>query len=432
MTTETKDPYPTKGAILAWSLYDWANSAFFTIIITFVFATYVSNSVATTIETGTAAWGTTISISALAIAIMAPILGAIADRKGGLKRWIGLFTAVCICATAGLWFVEPNAEFLMLALILVAISNFAAEFGIVFYNALMPGLVSEAKLGRISGWAWGLGYAGGLLCLVFALLVLVLPENAPFGLDRSASEHVRATAILVAIWFAVFSLPIFIFTPDRTAKGITNAEAIREGLSSLMKTLRHFSSLGGIGRFLIARMIYIDGINTLFAFGGIYAAGTFGMDFQEILFFGILLNVTAGLGAASFAWIDDWIGAKKTIVISLVALTLLGGAGVLVESKIAFYIVGAALGIFVGPVQASSRTLMAKLASPNTHAEMFGLYALSGKVTAFVGPALVGWVTFFAGSQGIDDSQRWGMATLLIFLVIGLLVLLPLKEPKTN
>ena len=170
-------------------------------------------------------------------------------------------------------------------------------------------------------------------------------------------------------------------------------------------------------------MLYIDGLNTLFAFGGIYAAGTFGMDFQEILVFGIILNVTAGLGAAGFAWVDDWLGSKPTIMIAVAALTLLGAATLLVETKLWFMILGAGLGIFIGPAQAASRTLMARLAPAELRTEMFGLYALSGKATAFLGPATVGWVTLWF------DSQRAGMATILLFFLAGLALLAPLKEP---
>ena len=171
-------------------------------------------------------------------------------------------------------------------------------------------------------------------------------------------------------------------------------------------------------------MLYIDGLNTLFAFGGIYAAGTFGMGFQEILVFGILLNVTAGLGAAGFAWVDDWLGSKPTIMIAVAALTVLGGATLLVETKLWFMVLGAGLGIFIGPAQAASRTLMARLAPAELRTEMFGLYALSGKATAFLGPALVGWVTLWA------DSQRAGMATILLFFIAGLALLAPLREPR--
>jgi len=253
--------------------------------------------------------------------------------------------------------------------------------------------------------------------------VFIQPETPLFGLDKATAEHVRATGPLVAVWFAVFALPLFFFTPDRESRRLRPATAVRQGLSTLKKSLRALPGQGQILRFLIARMLYTDGLNTLFAFGGIYAAGTFGMSFEEILIFGILLNVTAGAGAVILAWVDDWIGPKRTILLSVTCLLGLGTAILLVESVLWFYILGAAIGAFIGPAQSASRSLMARLAPAEIRTEMFGLYALSGKVTAFIGPALVGAITLASG------SQRWGMATILLLFAAGLILLLPLREP---
>jgi MFS transporter, UMF1 family len=171
-------------------------------------------------------------------------------------------------------------------------------------------------------------------------------------------------------------------------------------------------------------MLYTDGLNTLFAFGGIYAAGTFGMSFQDILVFGILLNITAGLGAFGFAWIDDFVGAKFTILFSIAALIGLGTAILLIDSKLWFYVLGCGIGVFIGPAQTASRSFYARIIPPDLATEFFGLYALSGKITAFLGPALVGWVTFWAG------SQRLGMATILLFFLAGYLLMRRLDDPQ--
>jgi UMF1 family MFS transporter len=218
-------------------------------------------------------------------------------------------------------------------------------------------------------------------------------------------------------------VPLFLYTPDRPKTGVGKAEAVRSGLKTLGATLRNVRRYKEIVRFLVARMIYIDGLNTLFAFGGIYAAGVYGMDMTEVIYFGIALNASAGVGAALFAWIDDWIGAKRTILIALGAITLLSAAIVLVEDKALFWTLGVMLGVFFGPAQAASRSLMARLAPRGMEAEMFGLYALSGKATAFLGPLLLAWATT------AFDSQRAGMATVLIFLITGFVLLIPLKEP---
>ncbi len=411
-------------AVAAWCCYDWANSAFPTIVITFVFSNYFARAVADSPEAATAQWGVAISLSGLTVAVLAPVLGAIADLAGRRKPWLLLFTLLSVIVGAGLWTVAPDERFVLRALVLVALANAAFEFGQVFYNAMLPELAPRDMIGRISGWAWGLGYAGGLTCLVLCLVVFIWPDPPHFGLDAEAHEPVRATMLLTAGWYLVFALPLFLLTPDRAASGLPLGRAIVSGLGVLLQTLRTLPKYANTARFLLARMLYTDGLNTLFVLGGIYAAGTFGMDTEEILIFAVLLNVTAGLGAAAFGWIDDWIGAKRTILIAVAALALFGGLILLVQSKMWFYLLGAVIGVFIGPAQSASRSMMARLAPAELRTEMFGLYALSGKATAFIGPALVGWVTLWTG------SQRVGMVTIIVFFALGWLLLLPVREPR--
>jgi UMF1 family MFS transporter len=411
-------------AIFSWCLYDWANSAYPTVITTFVFGAYFTKAVAVTPEAGTAAWGYTMGMAGLAVALLGPVLGAVADQGGRRKPWLAVFTVMGALTTALLWFTRPDPADAMWALVFVALSSVAFEFGMVFYNAMLPDLVGPGRVGRVSGWGWGLGYAGGLACLVIALFGFVQTETPLFGVTTEAAGHVRAVTLLAAAWFALFALPLFLFTPDRPAVRLGIPRAIREGVAALRETLREIRNYGAILRFLMARMFYADGLVTLFAVGGIYAAGTFGMTFGEVVQFGIALNVTAGLGAFAFAWADDRLGAKPVIVIALVALIVLGGAALLVTSKAAFWAIGMALGVFVGPAQAASRSMMARLAPAVMRTEMFGLYALSGKATAFLGPLAFGFAT------QLFDSQRAGMATILVFLGVGLVLLLPVREPR--
>ena len=409
----------------SWALYDWANSAFSAVIVTFVFATYFSQGIAPDSVDGTAWWGWAMTASGIAIAVISPILGAIADAGGRRKPWVFTFTLLTVIGCLLLWYARPEPSFALYALVVVALAIVAFEVAGVFYNAMLPEIVSRDYLGRLSGWAWGLGYAGGLACLILALFAFVQTERPLFGLDKETAEHVRITGPLVGVWFALFSLPLFLFTPDKQSSGLPPREAVRRGLDQLRGTFANLRRYRAIGRFLIARMIYTDGLNTLFAFGGIYAAGTFGMAMAEVIQFGILLNVTAGLGALAFAWIDDWLGAKRTILIALCGLFACGAAAVMATSTLAFWIAGGVLGIFVGPTQAASRSLMARMAPPEMRTEMFGLYALTGKITAYIGPFLLGTVTYWTG------SQRWGVATILAFFIVGGLLLLPLQEPET-
>jgi len=423
-TAAAEAPVFDRRAVISWCFFDWANSAFPTLIITFVTAAYFTRSIAKTPEQGTADWGTAMSLSALFVAIVSPMFGAVADQGGPRKPWIFVTSLICITASALLWYVTPSMQWIWLPLLLVGIGNAAFETGQVFYNAMLAEVAPPSHLGRYSGWAWGMGYAGGLLCLTLSLVLFVQPEVPLFGLDKASAEQIRITGPLVAVWFAIFALPLFLWTPDRASRGLSHGEAVRKGLAMLADTLRNLRRHHNVAKFLIARMIYTDGLNTLFTFGGIYAAGTFGMTFDEILVFGILLNVASGLGAVSFAWVDDWIGPKRTVIIALIGLFAFSTAILLVEQKLWFYMLGCGIGALIGPAQAASRTLMARLAPAQIRTEMFGLYALSGKATAFIGPALVGWVTVWL------NSQRLGMATILAFFLVGLLLLLSVRQPE--
>lgn len=404
-------------SLFSWALYDWANSAYFAVIQTFVFATYFMQSVAQNDTLGSTQWGNTIGAAGLVIALCAPFVGAVADQMGRRKPWIGWFTLLAIGATAGLWFVEPSQQFVLLALLLIFLGTIGSEFAIIFYNAMLPDLATEERMGRWSGWSWGLGYAGGLACLVAALFLFVDVEQPPFGLEKAAAEHVRATFVLVAVWYAIFSIPMFMFTTDRDRTGIDLAEAIGSGWGQLKTTVKEVRKYRHIVRFLIARMVFIDALATVFAFGGIYAAGTFDLGEREVLLFGIGLNLTAGLGAAAFAWLDDMLGSRTTMLLSLVGLAVCTSAVLLVYDVFYFWVFGLLLGIFVGPVQAASRTYMGHVSPPDLQNQMFGLMALSGKVTAFMGPLLVGWVTFWA------DSQRIGMSVIVLLFIIGFILL---------
>ncbi len=411
---DIRDRKVSTWALFSWALYDWANSAFFTVIQTFVFATYFVSSIAESDASGSAWWGNTIGAAGLVIAVLGPVLGAIADQTGRRKPWIIGFSLLCIVTTGLLWFVEPSNNFLLLSMVLIFLGTVGSEAAIIFYNAMLPTLVEDHRMGRWSGWAWGLGYAGGLMCLVVALFVFINVETPPFGLDSAQAENVRATFIMVAVWYLLFSIPLVASTPDLEQKTLGMSEAIRNGWKQLKTSIKNVQKYKPIARFLVARMIFIDALATVFAFGGIYAAGTFEMGQREVMMFGIGLNLTAGLGAALFAWIDDWIGSKQTIIISLGGLIITTTAVLLVVSELWFWIIGLLLGIFVGPVQAASRTYMGRIAPEELRNQMFGLFALSGKVTAFVGPILVGWLSYLAG------SQRIGMSVIVLFFVIGM------------
>jgi len=406
-------------SVAAWCVYDWANSPFPAIVLTFVIPAYFTQAVINDPTAATTWWAIMTGAAALAIAVLSPILGTITDQGRRRKPWLAVFTIVMALASALLWFVQPDPDHAILLLVLVGIGVVAFELSMVFYNALLPTLVPPHWMGRVSGWAWGLGYFGGVGGLLVVLFGFVQADPPPLGLDSAATslEHIRISGPIVALWLLLFCIPLFVWTRDPRGRGLAAGPAIRSGLSELRTTLAGLRHHPQLWRYLLARMIFTDGLNTLFAFGGVFAAGTFGMPVAEVIMFGLILNVTAGAGALVFGWIDDRIGARWTILLGLCGLVVVGVPLLLVESKLAFVILGSILGIFFGPVQAASRSFMARITPVGMEGEMFGLYALSGKATAFVGPWLVALITAMTG------SQRWGMASVLPFLVIGGLLL---------
>ncbi|CAO3355537.1 MFS transporter [Azospirillum palustre] len=420
---------PSRRAIVSWCLYDWANSAYNTIITTFVFSVYFARGVVGDPVEGTARWSAAMTVAGVAIALLSPLLGAVADRAGRRKPWMALFTLVTVLFTAALWWVRPDPADAAFALACVVAATVAFELANVFYNATLPGLVPARLLGRVSGWGWGIGYFGGLACLVLALVCFVQAPAPLFGLfgmewaDWGQQANVRATALLAAAWYGLFALPYFLWVPDEPATGHGLLRAAREGVATLLATLRHARRYREVGRFLIASAFYRDGINTITAFGGLFAAGTFGMSFEEILVFAIALNVVAGAGAIGFAWMDDRAGAKPVILIALAGMTVCSVPLLLATERLWFWIFALGLGLFFGPAQAAGRSMMARLAPPGMAGEMFGLYGLTGRFVGFFGPLLFGLATqAFA-------SQRAGMATVLAFFAIGFGLMLAVREP---
>lgn len=409
--------------IWSWALYDWANSAFTTLVVTFIYSTYFTQAMAPDEIAGTAWWSRAVGLSALIVALTSPLLGAAADRGGTRKLYLGLCTGICVTGTVALAFIPPGAPHAALtALTLFVLANVAFEMSMVFYNAFLPDIASEGRIGRVSGYGWGLGYAGGLLCMVLALVGFVRPEVPWFGISTENGFNIRATNLLVAGWYLVFSLPIFFVVPEKRIRGA----GLRFGaaMAQLRETFRAVGRYREIVKFLVARLVYNDGLVTIFAFGGIYAAGTFGMPISEVILFGIALNLASGLGALVFGVVDDRIGGKKTILLTLVALSIATVMAVLAPTKAWLWAAGILIGIFVGPNQSASRSLMGRFVPERHRAEFFGFFAFSGKVTSFMGPLLLGL------AASAFHTQRAGVATVLLFFLVGGALLLSVSEPK--
>ncbi len=400
-----------KKTIFSWSMYDFANQPFTTLVVTFIYSTYFVQAIAPDEITGTVLWSRGITITALFVALISPLMGAIADQGGYRKTNLIFWTWICIVGSVMSFYALPGEIYK--ALIWFVIANIGFEMGSVFCNAYLPSIAPKEKIGRISGYGWSFGYVGGLVSLVIALFLFINPEMPAFGFSKINGEHIRATNLLVALWFAVFSLPTFIWLKDRKIEERLSKKLIKSSYGRLKDTFREIRKYKQISRFLLARILYNDGLITIFSFGGIYAAGTFGFTFNEIMIFGIVLNVTAGLGAFLLGFLDDVIGGKNTIQLSNIGLIIACLLAVFTTSKTVFWIAGILIGICSGPNQASSRSLMARFIPKDKTNEFFGFFAFSGKATAFVGPMMLGILTEAFG------SQRFGVAIVALLVFAG-------------
>lgn len=407
-------------AIWSWIFYDFASSPFTTLVITFVYATYFTQVIAPDPITGTVLWSRAIAITALIVAICSPILGALADRGGYRKIFVLFFTLVCVVATVGLYQILPGQ--IAAALTLIIVANIAYEFGSVFYNAFLPDLAPPERVGSISGYGWGVGYIGGFLALVLVLVTLIQPESPWFGFSTENDEHIRATNLIVAGWYFIFTLPFLLWVSEDKSMVSGSGKILSDTILQLRRTYAEVRRFKEIARFLIARFVYNNGLVTIFAFGGIYAAESFGFTLQEVLIFGIVLNIAAGFGAFFMGRLDDVIGGKRTIIISLIGLSIATTLAMLATTKFWLWVAGIVIGVFIGPNQAASRSLMARFVPPQLKNEFFGFFAFSGKFTAFVGPFLLGELTQWTG------SQRWGISVALVMFVVGMLIMIPLDE----
>jgi MFS transporter, UMF1 family len=445
--------YPRRAAVISWIFFDWAAQPYFTLIMTFVFAPYFATHVASDPASGQALWGFATAASGLMIALMSPVLGAIADASGRRKPWIAAFGALLVIGSCLMWFGKPGDTSVIPPLLLAyAIATVGVEFATVFNNAMMPSLVPPDQIGRLSGTGWATGYVGGILSLILVLGFLAAnPETGRtlfgfmplFGLDPVTHQGDRITGPLTGIWFIIFVLPMFLLTPDYPAKRPVR-KALRAGLIDLKQTLGELPRRKSLAAFLLANMIYTDGLVSLFAFGGIYAAGTFGWHTLQIGSFGILLAIAGTLGAWLGGKLDDRLGPKRVIagsmmilLLSIVAILLVdkdsilfiqvaapapGGALFSGAAERAYLVLGCLIGAAGGPLQAASRTLLIHMAPKDRVAQYFGLFALTGKVTSFVGPLLIGVIT------AVTESQKAGMAVLVVFFVAGLALLARVRE----
>src|SRR4051794_27324808 len=445
--------WPSRAAVTAWIFFDWAAQPYFTLITTFVFAPYFARHVASDPAGGQALWGFATAAAGLVIALLSPVLGAIAVGGGRRRFWLAALGVLLVIGSCSRWIGRRGAPSVIPPLLTAfVIATIGVEFATVFNNAMMPTLVPPERIGRLSGTGWATGYLGGIVSLVLVLGFLAAsPETGRtlfgfsplFGLDPVTHQGDRITGPLTAVWFVIFVLPMFLLTPDYPAKLPVRA-ALREGLRELRQTLGELPGQKSIAAFLLANMIYAVGLISLFAFGGIYAAGAFGWNTIQIGTFGIVLAIAGAFGAWIGGKLDDRFGPKRVISGTLTVLLLsviwiltvdrdqvmlmsvappVPGGGLFASTAERIYLLlGCLIGMAGGPLQAASRSLLIRLAPKDRIAQYFGLFALTGRVTSFVGPLLIGVVTT------VTASQKAGMAVLVVFFVAGLMLLRRVRE----
>ena len=405
--------------IFNFALYDFANSAFTTIIITFIFATYFAQQIAPNTVLGQSYWGWTIGITGFLVAIIGPIAGSFADKKNKIIFFIRCFSLLCIFFTSLLWFSKPSQSYLLYTLIIVGIANLFYELSLIFYNSLLKDIATSKNLGKSSGFGFALGYIGGILILLISIKLFIDNDSLPFGLTKEESQNIRAIVLLVSFWFLIFATPFLFFVIKETKKKIT--KSIFPNFKDLRKLVWN-GKLNVLGKFLIARMLYADGLNAIIVMGGIFAVGVFNLEIKELLKLSILMNITAFIGAFIGGIANDRYGSKSVIIFSLSGLIFSSIAILFVFSTSTFFFLAAINGLFIGPIQSASRVVITSLLSKNNQGKGFGLFATSGKLTSFVGPLLVSTVTF------LTASQRIGFSAAIILLLAGLIILLNIRK----
>tara|TARA_B110000014_G_C20103902_1_gene580072 strand:+ start:622 stop:1905 length:1284 start_codon:yes stop_codon:yes gene_type:complete len=417
--------------ILGWCFYDFANSAFTTIVVTFIYSAYFAASIVGDEAIGQVYWGNTVTICAIIIALLSPIMGAVADQGGYRKTFLLFWTGICIIFSVLLFF--PKQGDIYSALILFAIANISFEMGCVFCNAYVPYISNEDNVGKISGYGYAFGYLGGLLALVVGLLTIALPEQPMFGISIVDGENYRSMNLLVAIWFFLFSIPTFLWLEKDGRKKKINISLLKDSFTQLSNTFNDIKKIKNTLRFLIARLFYNDALITIFSFGGIIAKGVYGFNLEKMLIFGIVLGVSAGLGSFLMGYVDDSIGPKKTIQISNIFLILATFIVVFIDSEMMFWIAGTLVGFCSGPNQSSSRSLMSRFSPDKKQNEFFGFFAFSGKITAFLGPFLLAQTTYISFKYfNLDKvaAQKMGVSVVFLLLILGSLILRSVDENK--
>ena len=430
----------------SWTMFDFANQPFYTLIMTFVFSVYFTDVFIVGAD-GAQKLTLTQTISGLAIAVLSPVLGSITDIKGNRKLLMGITSALFVLGMALLWYSPPGApDGIWLVMFGLILASSMVGFSEVFNNSVLSTIETPENSGWLSGMGYGVGYIAGLIALILFLLIFVWPggeTESLYGLNTSEYEHIRIVGPLSAIWYAVFIIPLFLFTPDLKKNNVTVINSIKIGLTNFIKTFKEARKYKNIFIFLITRMFYQDALNALFVVGGVYASLVVGMSLTQVLILGIILNVLSGPSSIYGGYLNDLIGSKNVINLSLWGLFLSGVLGISIDkdtifflftvneysssveeftfgifnsvSQVTYICVVIGISIFYGPAQTASRALMIKLAPQEKMTEFFGLYAFAGKSTAWLVPGIMSLILAFT------DSLQYAMISIMFFNLIGII-----------
>jgi UMF1 family MFS transporter len=422
---------PTRAAVVAWSLWDWGSAAFNAVVTTFVFAVYLAGSSFGDEDETAAKLGWALAIAGFLIAVLAPVTGARSDSSGRRKFWLGVNTFVVVGLTAGMFFVLPSPDYLLLGLALLAAGNVFFELAGVSYNAMLAQVSTRRTIGKVSGFGWGMGYIGGIVLLLIVYFGLISPEVGLFGVTGDNGLDVRVTMLIAAAWFGLFALPLLLRVPEYRAPDaarrpkvgfIQSYRELGQDVAKLWRTSRQTVY------FLVASAVFRDGLAGVFTFGGVLASSAFGFSPGEVIIFAIAANVVAGIATISVGALDDKLGAKPVIVTALIGLIVSGGLVFLLHDggQIVFWTAGLALCLFVGPAQSASRTFLARIIPAGREGEVFGLYATTGRAASFLAP------TAFALMVTVSGESYWGIVGIVLVLLVGLLLLLPVKARQAQ
>lgn len=404
--------------IFAWTLFDFANTAFYVVILTVGFPTYFREIVAENAPMADLLWSIPFSASMFIAALLSPILGAAADYGAGKKRFLAFFTTLCILSTVGLYFVEGSM--ILTGMTLLILANVGFQAGLVFYDAFLPEITSERSYGRVSGYGFAVGYVGSLVTL---LIVFPLYQN---GFDLSNLHNIRISFVIAASLFLIFALPLFVFVPDLQLRLRLKFDFVKTGVRRVANTFREFSQYRNVGKFLLSYFVYIDGVNTIIIFSAIFARQTLKFGLDEIILLFLLVQSSAFLGSLVFGILADHFGQKKTLSVTLVLWILIVVAAYFVMDKMAFYVIGFFAGVALGSSQSISRSFMSHLTPPHKKTEFFGFFSFFGKASAILGPLIFGVISSLS-------DQRSAIVSVGVFLLVGLILLQRVKEaPKES